>query len=101
MALGNDHMALSKKLITTLGCASLVFTLPMLVSANQSTENVEATHFISSGRVVNVVADVPSTAQEEARAAIWALTQQAEDETCGNAGPVGASCFETIQTGSN
>ena len=94
-------MALSKKLVTTISCASLVFTLPMLAAANQGVDIVGATHFISSGRLVNVVADVTPDEQAQARAAIWALTENAGGATCGNVGPVDASCFETIQTGSN
>ena len=101
MTLGNDHMALSKKLATTIGCASLVFTLPMLATANQGVEIVGATHFISSGRLVNVAADVTPDEQAQARAAIWALTQQAGGATCENAGTSDTSCFETFQTGSN
>lgn len=94
-------MALIKKLVSTLGCASLLMTLPMLVAANQGVDTVQATHFISSGRIVNVVADVTPTAQADARAAIWALTQQAVAPTCENSGGVDASCFDTFQTGSN
>jgi hypothetical protein len=94
-------MALIKTFVSTLGCASLLVSLPMLAVANQDADTVEATHFVSSGRIVNVVADVTPTAQADARAAIWALTQQADAPTCESSGVANADCFETFQTGSN
>ena len=101
MTLGNDHMAFFKTLASTISCASLVFILPGLAAANQDAETVKATHFISSGRVVNVVMDVTPDAQAKARAAIWALTQQPEAGTCEKTGSANASCFSTFHAGGN
>lgn len=97
--LGNDHMALFGKLTATLGCAALAFSLPMLAAATQSDDTVEATHFVSSGRIVNVVADVTPDAQAEARAAIWALTETSVAPTCETTGASDASCFDTFHAG--
>lgn len=98
-ALGNDYMALFGKLTATLGCAALALTMPMLAAANQNGDTVEATYFVSSGRIVNVVADVTPDAQAQARAAIWALTQKSGAPICETTGASDVSCFDTIRTG--
>lgn len=92
-------MALFGRIATTLGGATLAFSLPMLAAATQSGDTVEATHFVSSGRIVNVVADVTPDAQAEARAAIWALTQKSTAPTCENSGAADVSCFGTFHAG--
>ena len=96
-ALGIDDMALFAKLSRGFGCASLALTLPMLAAATGSGDPVEATHFVSSGRIVNVVADTTPQAQADSRAAIWALTRQVQVPNC--AVPADAPCFGTFQTG--
>ena len=92
-------MAFIGKLSATLGCAALAFTMPMLAAATQSGDTVEATHFVSSGRIVNVVADVTPEAQAEARAAIWALTQKSTVPTCETSASADVSCFDTFHAG--
>ena len=93
-------MALFSKLSAGFGCAALAFSLPMLAAANQGLDMVEATHFVSSGRVVNVVAHANADDQAEARAAVWALTQQSQMSDCAATGAAQAACFETFRTGS-
>lgn len=92
-------MACFGKLTRLVGCASLALTLPMLAAATGPDERAEATYLISSGRAVNVVGDTASRVQSDARAAIWALTQQAEVPLCEGTGSSKAACFGTFQIG--
>lgn len=96
-------MASIGKFAATLGCAAMAaVAIPVFATANQSGDIVEATHFVSSGRVVNAVAGVSPDQQAQDRAAIWALTQQASTpETCAVITANEAPCFGTFQTGSN
>lgn len=92
-------MALLGKIAATLGCAATALALPMLATANEGAEVIEATHFVSSGRVVNLVAGVTPDQQDEARAALWALTQHVDVPTCADTAAADASCFEAFHAG--
>ena len=100
MALGNDHMALSTRLNTLAGTAILALIVPFSASANEPKNDlIEATHFVSSGRIVNLVADVTPSAQADARAQIWALTGRVAAPDCVETDASDAPCFATFQTG--
>ncbi len=82
------------KLISGFGGVALLATLPMLLGAAGPTGTTQATHFVSSGRAVNTIADMSAAEQSQARAQIWALTGRTNAPTCSN----DASCFELVQT---
>jgi hypothetical protein len=97
--MGNDHMSAFMKWTKAVGCASLVFTLPMLAAATGNDHPKDAVHFVSSGRAINAVPDMTAEAHNAARARIWAMTQSASMPSCAESGGADASCFDTFQTG--
>jgi hypothetical protein len=93
-ALGNDHMVRLGKLSKAIGCVSMVLAVPMFAIANGSAHPIEATHFASSGRTVNVVADMTAADRADARAQVWALTGHQTVPTCET------PCYGAFQTNS-
>jgi hypothetical protein len=84
------------KFTNGLACFALALSVPMFASANGPETVFEATHIVSSGRVVNTVADMSADDQAQGRAAIWAMTNLAGAPACAD----DAACFGTFQTGS-
>jgi hypothetical protein len=90
-ALGKDHMTHLNKFTNGLACVALALSVPMFASARGPDTAIEATHVVSSGRIVNTVADMSADDQAQGRAAIWAFTGQAAVPSC-------AACGDTFQT---